>query len=160
MAQGVHGSGLNNTSSVEKELGVGNIAWDEDGNQYLKCKAEASITANQIVKYSTLSVSNRGFDVIGVEPTEDIVDDVLFVGVNETGKTISSQEYFWCKVGSILNCLSGTTDDGVAVGTNAYPSATNGEVDDDSTGGSARIGVVISASSGAATACKVLRNFG
>ena len=143
-------------SSVETDMEPGNVAQDGEGSWYVKCKSVGTINVNELVKASGVpATSERGFDVPSVALSTAIIEGPLVVGVNEAG-AIAQDDFFWCKVGPVMNCL-GVTTGSVAAGVVVYPSATNGEVDDDATGELGAVGVSITATSGAGTAIKVLR---
>lgn len=158
MAQGIHGgSGFKNVSYTEKEIGTGNVAWDEEGSKYIKCRAISSIPAGHIIISDAIAaVTERGIPIPSATRSSTIANTGAVIGVNDTGALLLVSQFFWCKVGPILDCIGGT-EDSVASGALVYVSATVGEVDDDATDATTILGVAISATSGAATAIKILR---
>lgn len=157
MGQGVHGGPLTNVTNVETEMGVGNVAWDEDGSKYIKCKALGTIVSNRLVtSHTTAATTERGFSVPGILVTTQPSDTGKIIGANQTGKNISTGEFFWCKVGPVLTCLGGGTGS-VAAGSIVYASATEGEADDDATAATTILGVALTATTGSGTTFKVLR---
>ena len=154
--QNVLSRGLTTISSTESDLDPGNVAYDNEGSMYIKCKALAAIAINTIAMVGTTAATvERGFYVPGVINSIDIVDVDAVVGCNEAG-LLANGDFFWCKVGPIITVLAGTTGAITLIGAPIYCSATDGEVDDDAIGATEALGTLLTASSGAATLVRLL----
>lgn len=151
-------SKLTFSSTTEKDLRAGNIAFDETGAKYVKCKAATAIAANTALILTAVT-TERGYTVYTVDDTGVIADTHKFVGVNNTGGTIASGAFFWAKRSGELSALAGTTG-AIAVGAVIYLSATAGEVDDAVGTAASILGVCTVASSGAGTVAKFLSVLG
>jgi len=147
MPSGSLGKSITQRSTVETELSVGNVAFDENNIMYVKVKCKVSggiATGEAVTMGSTTPETLRGFLITSVTTLVSEAGDKL-VGWNLTGSTALNNEYFWAAVGPII--IGALCETGVLKQEPLFYSS-SGKVTSLGTGQASPIGTAIGAESG------------
>ena len=90
---------LTTISSTETDLMPGNIAYDEGGTKYIKCKALGTVAVDMAVMVSTATAgtTERTFLVPGVIITAEIIETDVCLGWTVLKRTATAGAARWCK---------------------------------------------------------------
>lgn len=131
-------------SSSETDLHIGNIAYNQAGIMYMKCKAGGTIAdTKSCVQWTTTATASRGF-IVPVVVIGGVDQGDILQGWNQTGTSLSSGNFFWATVGPIVEGVACTGT--ITAGDKLY-SANTGAMTTTAGTETANVGVAITADS-------------